>query len=343
MSALLRPKVLVPALLSVAILGALLSFADVRKALSLVGRFRGSYLALIVLALVAYEAVRLLQWHLLLRHLGLVVEMRSESFAFLAGEVGKSLPIGNYLRDYLLQRVRGTDMSVTSAASTFIILVEVVVSVIGVLILDVPGWWWLRPAILGGLVMLALVALAVRQVWQAAATPSWLAQRRLWQRLREEVAQFAGSFEQLSHPRTIAVQVLLGALYLTCGSLVLYLSAWGLGVESLGLRGALVAYLFSLAVGLIFPLPVDLGVLEVSGVAALLALGIGRSEAITLMLVNRALSIGGTLVIGLATTMVLNREFRAALRERPRASAAPAGQGARRVRRATERQPRQAG
>src|SRR5690242_21674824 len=54
----------------------------------------------------------------------------------------------------------------------------------------------------------------------------------------------------------------------------------GLGVDGLSLGQAVAAYLFSLAFGLIFPLPVDIGVNEASGVAALLAMGIGKSDEI---------------------------------------------------------------
>jgi hypothetical protein len=76
-------------------------------------------------------------------------------------------------------------------------------------------------------------------------------------------------------------------------------------------------YLFSLAFGLIFPLPVDVGVAEISGVGAFLAIGVDKSAAVGAMLVMRAVSIGVGLMVALITILVLNEEFRASFRERP--------------------------
>jgi hypothetical protein len=76
-------------------------------------------------------------------------------------------------------------------------------------------------------------------------------------------------------------------------------------------------YLFSLAFGLIFPLPLDVGVAEISGVGAFLAIGVDKSAAVGTMLVMRTVSIGVGLVVALIAILVLNDEFRAALRERP--------------------------
>ena len=69
--------------------------------------------------------------------------------------------------------------------------------------------------------------------------------------------------------------------------------------------------------GSIFPLPVDVGVAEISGVGAFLAIGVDKSAAAGAMLVMRAVSIGVGLVVALIAILVLNDEFRASLRERP--------------------------
>jgi hypothetical protein len=62
---------------------------------------------------------------------------------------------------------------------------------------------------------------------------------------------------------------------------------------------------------------VDVGVAEISGAGAFLALGVDKSAAVGAMLVMRAVSIGVGLVVALITILVLNDEFRASLRERP--------------------------
>ena len=113
---------------------------------------------------------------------------------------------------------------------------------------------------------------------------------------------------------------LLGALYLILGGSALYLVLRGLGIDSVSWWEVLAVYFFSLAVALIVPLPVDIGVTEVGGVAAFLVIGVDASVAISAMLLMRMLSIGTALVIALATIVVVRDEFRALLRERARAA-----------------------
>jgi hypothetical protein len=67
----------------------------------------------------------------------------------------------------------------------------------------------------------------------------------------------------------------------------------------------------------LFHLPVDVGVAEISGVGAFLAIGVDKSAAVGAMLVMRAVSTGVGLVVALIAIPVLNDEFRASLRERP--------------------------
>jgi len=75
---------------------------------------------------------------------------------------------------------------------------------------------------------------------------------------------------------------------------------------------------FSLAFSLIVPIPVDIGVLEVSGVGAFLAIGIqgGKSAAVGAVLINRVLSIIASLAIAALVMLIFHGEFRAVLRGR---------------------------
>ncbi len=58
-------------------------------------------------------------------------------------------------------------------------------------------------------------------------------------------------------------------------------------------------YFFSLAVGLLFPVPVDFGVMEASGTGGFLAYGAQEFAAVSAMLLNRVLSLASSLVIAL--------------------------------------------
>ncbi|MGH2409639.1 MAG: hypothetical protein ACRDGS_04620, partial [Chloroflexota bacterium] len=59
----------------------------------------------------------------------------------------------------------------------------------------------------------------------------------------------------------------------------------------------------------IIPLPIDIGVAEVSGTGALVALGIDRNTAISIMLANRVLTLGASIAIATVTALVPHDEF----------------------------------
>ena len=61
----------------------------------------------------------------------------------------------------------------------------------------------------------------------------------------------------------------------------------------------------------------DLGVIEASGVGAFVAIGVSESTAVGIMLINRMLSVGATLVMALVAMVILRDEAWAALRGRP--------------------------
>lgn len=81
---------------------------------------------------------------------------------------------------------------------------------------------------------------------------------------------------------------------------------------------ALAVYFFSLAFSLMLPIPVDVGVLEIGGVGAFLAIGIqgGKNAAVGAMLINRVLSIIASVAIAAVVMLIFRGELRAVLRER---------------------------
>jgi uncharacterized membrane protein YbhN (UPF0104 family) len=127
----------------------------------------------------------------------------------------------------------------------------------------------------------------------------------------------------------LAIAVPLGALYLALGGLLLYVVSRGLsesqpntGLGNISVFDAIAAYFFSLAFALIFPLPIDIGTTEVSGTGVFLAEGAPKFAAVSVMLINRVLSIGAAIAIAAVSMIFLRDELRLALQERPRASGA---------------------
>lgn len=319
MKKLLQPKVLIPLILSVALLVALLAFADIKTVVALIVGFQKIYLLWFLLLMVVYEVVRGAQWHVLLRALDIRVPLRTQIFAFAGGEITKSMPIGNYFQNYLLQQSKDADFGRTAAATTLIIVLEVVVSLAGVVILGLGHWTsWLRPAIILGVAACLLAAWAYHRFHQHARTPRWIREHKTLRTAMNELKDLRAGAADLVHPRVLLVATLLSGGYLITAGAGLFVVVRGLDIGGVSFPEALAASFFSLAVSLIIPIPVDVGIMELSGVGAFLAIGLqgGTNAAVGAMLLNRLLSIIASLAIAGVVMLTFRGELRAALRDR---------------------------
>ncbi len=315
MKRLLRPTIVIPVVLGAALVIVFLTIADVRKVFALALGFQRAYLLYFFLLMLVYTLVRGVQWHYLLDRLDIRAPVRSRVFAFAVGEITKGLPVGNYFQNYLLQLSQGTNFARSAVATTLILATEVAVSLAALLALGLGDWsGWLRPSILIGVAAFVLLCLLINLLRGAARLPVWFTGARPAQRFLAELEHYRGGVRALARPRVLAVETFLCAIYLLTAAVGLYVVARGLGVTSLSLWQAAAVYFFSLAVGLILPLPVDFGVIEVSGIGALIIFGMGDSAAVAIMLLNRVFSTASAVVIAFAAISMLRGEVAATLR-----------------------------
>lgn len=323
LQSIIRPRVYLPILLGIVLLLVLLALGDVHDVLALLRRFQPRYLLAFAAVMLSYEIVRCLQWRFLLTALGIRVPLRTQVVTYVTGEVMKSLPIGNFFPDYVLQRSQGTDFGLASSVTLAINLLEVALTLVGLVLLGVPGWGWLRPLIVFGLVGFALLLWLFTR-WLAWASASKTAIRLPHQLVahpsvrtaREELRQFRAGGVELLRPRVLLPAALLSAVYLALGGSGLALLAWGFGLQQITLDQALAVYCFSLAFATIIPLPMDLGSTELGGVGVFMALnvGVGKSAAVGVMLLDRTLALGSTLALALVVGLLLHAEVRALAR-----------------------------
>ncbi|MBF6592481.1 MAG: flippase-like domain-containing protein [Ktedonobacterales bacterium] len=313
---LLNPKVIIFVVLGVSVIAALLAFGDIRRVLRLMASFPRIFLLWYFLLMVAYEVVRGVQWHLLLKALDIRVPLRIQIFAYLSSEVAKAVPIGNYFENYILERAEGTDVGRSSAATTLSVLIEVGTSLVDLVLIGLGSWsGWLRPVIVLGTLAFGLGAWGVHRFHRARGLPRWILEHRLARTAAEELRRFREGVIDLLHPRVLATAIALGTVYLLLGGSALYLVIHGLGLH-VSLWQAWAVYFFSLAFSLIFPLPVDIGVLEVSATGALLAEGVSRTPAVGVVLINRVLSLASSLLIAVIGLAYLHEGFHQVLRKK---------------------------
>ena len=301
----------------------LLAVGNVTRVAALLRGFQPSYLLALVVLLVAYAAIQGTQWHVLLRALGIRAPVRAQAFAYLVGVPTRVLPIGNFTENYLLLRATGTDFGLSAAATLLSVLIEVTVALLGLVILGLGPWDWVRPLILIGVAVFLLTVWGTRALHYAGSLPTWMTHHQSVRAALAEVRQFRRGAAALLHPRVLAPGGLLGALYLVLGGSALFVVLRGLGVGTLSWSQVLAVYFFSLAFALIFPSPVDVGVTEVGGLTAFLVLGVDRSAAISALLFLRVATFSVALGIGLVSLVVLHDQTRALLCSCPQPPALP--------------------
>lgn len=312
--ALRDPKIVISTVLGVALLATLVGVSDIRKVMGVVARLNPLAAPAFVMLMVVYESIRGVQWHVLVNGLGVRVPLRAEMFSYMWGEATKAAPAGNYFQNYLLGRIEGEDFSRTSAATTLIVVTEIAWGLLIVAMIQINGWPWLRPVILiASTVFAVLVAISAKMMRSyAAAAPSDHA--GLAGSLLGAIRRFREGAAALCSPRLLASQAMLCGLYISCAGVGLLVLAIGLGINNVSWWQFIGIYAFTMTVGLLMPLPIDLGVIEVSGVGALLACGVSQEVAVALMLLNRILNLGSAIAIAALSTMFFRDELQRAVR-----------------------------
>lgn len=327
MKNLLKPKVVLPVAFAVVLIGFVLSLGNLQKVGTDIVNFPRGEAALFFLLTVLYEVTRGVQWLYFLRGMKVKVGPRRSIFAFVGGEAAKSLPAGNYFENYLLEREKGVAIAYTAAGTTITILLEVVVSVIYVAIVSISGWAWLRPLLIGGVVLVALIVFIITRLHLHTHPPQWLAKRKAFQWLAAQGGDFVKGAKSFVSPKLLAVGFGLAVVYLAAAGTQYYIVIRALGIGTVSYWHAVSAYLFSLGVGLILPVPTDIGIQELTGVGALRALGLATTQAVSVTIIYRILNLVTSVVIAVVTFAILHQELVIAFKSRQGSGKIPGERG----------------
>jgi uncharacterized membrane protein YbhN (UPF0104 family) len=191
------------------------------------------------------------------------------------------------------------------------ILGEIIVSVLGVLLLDLGSWtsWFSLAIVIAGVVLIYLV-LTSFTIPGTTRSPKWAAQHKVLNWVRNGLRQFRAGTAVLAQPRVVGITILLSALYVLMAGVALYVVILGLDIAHVTFQQAVAVSCFGLAFYVV------LGSLEAAEVGAFISIGVGKSEAVSAILVNRALTILATVVLA-GITMALLRDEWSGLRRGP--------------------------
>lgn len=314
MKRLLSPKVLIPTILSLALFTFLIGFSEPHKlfqALALPPLHIGWMAGLVL----AYMIIKGTAWFIFLHRLDIQASLPEIVFCFSGGEVAKSLPGGVFFQNYLLNRVMGAHFAYSAGASTGLLALEGTATFLALVALGLPHLWWLRPVLL---VFAALALTVVFAAWRFSLVPRLLVWAQNHHHPRVQAAavhleHFLRGVRTLFAAHLLVPGLLLVGLYLGALTAVLYVLGTQFPIPQFSYVPAINVLAFSIFVPLIFPFPIQFGFTELTGLGAMVAYGIGRGDAIAVMVAYRVWGSGLSMLLGILGMVMLPRQLSKAL------------------------------
>ncbi len=306
LSWLLGPKIILPLLLTVALLTVALKIGDVGQ---VIPRMRTMPLWIICFALVmaaTYLFLKGLQLHLLLDNLGAHPNTKHFLLAYSIGELAVTLPLGVFLQNWVLSVTGSAHFGRSSAATIMMLLLETAAVLLYLAVTGIPRWPEVRPVAVLVLIGMALVVFILLKFenliidWTHKINRPWLVRT-----LTETIGMMSG-LRRLTNPRVLVVNLVIAGLYLAALSAAFYWVGNSLDEVHISYLDATTIYAFSLAVILIFGgIVSQLGTMEILGMTAAKAWGIDFTDGLALMLGFRLVWTGSIWLLNLPIVLAL--------------------------------------
>src|SRR5579885_1663469 len=314
-----RPKVFLPILLAGALLFLAISLGDIGKVM---GRIRAIPLWNLGVALgcaAIYLIFKSLQLHLLLNDLGAYPQRRRFALAFAVGELAVTFPLGIFSQNWVLSEQDRIHFGRSSAATVVMLLMEMAVVLLLLTVAGIPGWPPLRP--LAGAVLIAIATLmfGVLHFEPLAQNIAGRVKRgKLSQAIDETIGLIRG-LKRLAAWRVLLVNLAITAVYLGALCAAFMAIGRGVGERQLTYVQAATIYCFSLAAVLLTGgLSGQIGTVEIVGMNAARAWGVGYTDGLALMLGFRLAWTGSMWLLNTPIAIMFWRELRPPPRKRIR-------------------------
>ena len=319
-----RPKVFLPILLAGALFFLAISLGDIGKVM---GRIRAIPLLNLGAALgcaAIYLIFKSLQLHLLLNDLGAHPQRKRFALAFAVGELAVTFPLGIFSQNWVLSEEDRIHFGRSSAATVVMLLMEIAVVLLLLTIVGIPGWPPLRP--LAG-VLLVMIAALMFGVLHFESFAQRLAGRvkneKLHKALDETVGLIRG-LKRLAALRVLFVNFAITAVYLGALCAAFMAIGHGVGEDQLTYVQAATIYCFSLAAVLLTGgLSGQIGTIEIIGMNAARAWGVGYTDGLALMLGFRVAWTGSMWLLNTPIAVMFWRALRPRAEEREAAHRSP--------------------
>lgn len=312
---LLKPQVILPVLLAVALLVFAFSLGDVHQVLARVRKLPLRVLVFALAAAACYLVCKATQLRLMLAQINLKIPARPFWFAFAVGELTVTLPLGVFSQNWVLSASRRIHIGRSSAATVMMMLAEVAVVFLFLAVVEIPGWRDTRPLAVALLVAVGLL-LPGLLLFEHHACALVTHLRCRWARRGAEVGlEMLRGLRKLSTPVMLAISIVLAAVYLGALTVAFWIVGRGMDAHQLNYLTAATIYIFSLAVILVGAgLFSQIGTVELLGMLAASAWGIDYTDGLAMMLGFRIVWTGSIWLLCLPVVGLMWREMPTRLR-----------------------------
>ena len=221
----------------------------------------------------------------MLRRIDVCIPPRPFWLAFAVGELTVTLPLGLFSQNWVLSASRRIHVGRSSAATVMMLLVEIATVFLFLAVIEIPGWSEVRWISVALLVMFtSAVAAALLFEDKARKLPGRF--HREWlKKIAKGAIELLDGLRKLCTPHTIAVSLVLAAIYLGALGTAFWQVGRGMHVQHLSFLDATTIYMFSLAVILIGAgLISQIGTVDLLGMVIARAWGIGYTDGLAMML-----------------------------------------------------------
>ncbi|HJR13216.1 MAG TPA: lysylphosphatidylglycerol synthase transmembrane domain-containing protein [Rhodanobacteraceae bacterium] len=283
--AILKPQVILPVLLAAALLVFAFSLGDLGKVVARLRDLPLPVLGISIGSAAMYLGCKAVQLRLMLRRIDVCIPPRPFWLAFAVGELTVTLPLGLFSQNWVLSASRRVHVGRSSAATVMMLLVETATVFLFLAVVPIPAWSEVRWIAVALLVLFAsAVAAALLFEDKARKLPERI-HRKWLKRVANGGIELLEGLRKLCTPSTIAVSLVLAAIYLGALGTAFWQVGRGMHVQHLSYLDATTIYMFSLAVILIGAgLISQIGTVDLLGMVIARAWGIGYTDGLAMML-----------------------------------------------------------
>lgn len=319
-----QPKVLLSTLLAGALFFLAISLGDIDK---VVGRIRAIPLLNIGAALgcaAIYLIFKALQLHLLLNDLGAHPQRKRFALAFAVGELAVTFPLGIFSQNWVLSEEDRIHFGRSSAATVMMLLMEIAAVLLLLAAAGIPGWPPLRPLAGALLVVIAAFMFGVLHFESLAQRLAGRIRNEKLHNAMEEMVGLIRGLKKLAAWRVLLVNFVITVIYLGALCAAFMVICHGVGLNQLTYVQAATIYCFSLAAVLLTGgVSGQIGTIEIIGMNAARAWGVGYTDGLALMLGFRLAWTGSMWLLNTPIAIMFWRALRPRPKARPAAHRSP--------------------